>query len=76
MTSATLVLPHEIGPGPDREVQILLADRWRKLVLIQLRLIVVLDLYDLKSVASGANLISLLRKQYEIVRLDLQHPKS
>jgi quercetin dioxygenase-like cupin family protein len=37
MMSATLVLPHEIGPGPDREVQILLADRWRKLVLIQLR---------------------------------------
>jgi len=35
--SATLVLPHEIGSGPDREVQILLADRWRKLVLIQLR---------------------------------------
>ena len=35
--SATLVLPHEIGPGPDREVQILLADRWRKLVIIQLR---------------------------------------
>jgi len=37
MMSATLVLPHEIGSGPDREVQILLADRWRKLVLIQLR---------------------------------------
>jgi quercetin dioxygenase-like cupin family protein len=37
MTSATLVLPHEIGAGPDREVQILLADRWGKLVLIQLR---------------------------------------
>jgi len=36
MTDA-LVLPHEIGPGHDREVQILLADRWRKLVLIQLR---------------------------------------
>jgi quercetin dioxygenase-like cupin family protein len=36
MTNA-LLLPHEIGPGPDREVQILLADRWRKLVLIQLR---------------------------------------
>ena len=35
--SDTLVLPHEIGDGPDREVQILLADRWRKLVLIQLR---------------------------------------
>jgi hypothetical protein len=36
MTPALLV-PHEIGPGTDREVQILLADRWRKLVLIQLR---------------------------------------
>jgi quercetin dioxygenase-like cupin family protein len=36
MTTA-LLLPHEIGPGPDREVKILLADRWRKLVLIQLR---------------------------------------
>ena len=32
-----LLLPHEIGPGPDREVRILLADHWRKLVLIQLR---------------------------------------
>jgi hypothetical protein len=37
MMSDILVLPHEIGAGPDREVQILLADRWRKLVLIQLR---------------------------------------
>jgi quercetin dioxygenase-like cupin family protein len=37
MMSATLLLPHEIGPGPEREVQILLADHWRKLVLIQLR---------------------------------------
>jgi quercetin dioxygenase-like cupin family protein len=35
--SDALVLPHGIDPGPDREVQILLADRWRKLVLIQLR---------------------------------------
>jgi hypothetical protein len=35
--SNALLLPHEIGPGPDRGVQILLADRWRKLVLIQLR---------------------------------------
>ena len=35
--SDTLVLPHELGAGPEREVQILLADRWRKLVLIQLR---------------------------------------
>jgi quercetin dioxygenase-like cupin family protein len=32
-----LLLPHDIGPGPDREVQILLSDHWRKLVLIQLR---------------------------------------
>ena len=32
-----LLLPHQIGPGPDRELQILLADHWRKLVLIQLR---------------------------------------
>ena len=30
-------LPHEIATGKDREVQVLLADRWRKLVLIQLR---------------------------------------
>jgi quercetin dioxygenase-like cupin family protein len=37
MMSDALVLPHGIDPGPDREVQILLADRWRKLVLIQLR---------------------------------------
>ncbi len=35
--SIALLLPNEIGDGPDREVQILLADRWRKLVLIQLR---------------------------------------
>jgi len=35
--SETIVLPHEIGGGKDREVQVLLADRWRKLVLIQLR---------------------------------------
>lgn len=35
--ATALLLPHEIGPGPDREVQILLADCWRKLVLIQLR---------------------------------------
>jgi hypothetical protein len=37
MMTTTLVLSHEIGPGSDREVQIFLADRWRKLVLIQLR---------------------------------------
>jgi quercetin dioxygenase-like cupin family protein len=36
MTDA-IFLPTEIGDGKDREVQILLADRWRKLVLIRLR---------------------------------------
>ena len=30
-------LPHEIKEGKDREAQVLLADEWRKLVLIQLR---------------------------------------
>lgn len=30
-------LPREMGPGKDREVQTLLADTWRKLVLIRLR---------------------------------------
>lgn len=35
--SDPIVLPHKIGVGRDREVQVLLADRWRKLVLIQLR---------------------------------------
>jgi quercetin dioxygenase-like cupin family protein len=30
-------LPHEIGDGNDREVRMLLSDRRRKLVLIQLR---------------------------------------
>ena len=35
--SDAIVLPHEIGVGKDREVQVLLADRWRKLVLIHLR---------------------------------------
>ncbi len=35
--SNTIMLPHEIGEGKDREVQVLLADRWRKLVLIRLR---------------------------------------
>ena len=35
--SDKIVLPHEIGAGKDREVQVLLADRWRKLVVIQLR---------------------------------------
>jgi quercetin dioxygenase-like cupin family protein len=33
----TIELPHEMVDGKDREVQVLLADRWRKLVLIQLR---------------------------------------
>jgi hypothetical protein len=32
-----LLVPHEIDPGTDREVQIFLPDHWRKLVLIQLR---------------------------------------
>ena len=35
--SQAIHLPHEIGDGKDREIQVLLADRWRKLVLIQLR---------------------------------------
>lgn len=30
-------LPHEVKDGKDREAQVLLSDRWRKLVLIQLR---------------------------------------
>jgi quercetin dioxygenase-like cupin family protein len=30
-------LPHEIREGKDREAQVLFADQWRKLVLIQLR---------------------------------------
>lgn len=36
MTKA-IVLPHDLADGKDREVRVLLADRWRKLVLIQLR---------------------------------------
>lgn len=32
-----IILPHSIDEGKDREVRVLLADRWRKLVLIQLR---------------------------------------
>ena len=28
--SDAIVLPHEMGEGKDREVQVLLADRWRK----------------------------------------------
>jgi quercetin dioxygenase-like cupin family protein len=36
MTDA-IFLPTEIGVGKDREIQILLADHWRKLVLIRLR---------------------------------------
>jgi len=33
---------------------------------------VVVDRDDLRAVASGANLIQLLREKYEAVRLDLQ----
>src|SRR5262245_38651782 len=33
----TIELPYEIGMGKDREVRTLLADPWRKLVLIYLR---------------------------------------
>lgn len=32
--SEAIILPHEIGEGKDREVHNLLADRWRKLVVI------------------------------------------
>ena len=35
--SNTIILPREIGEGKDREIQNLLADRWRKLVVIRLR---------------------------------------
>jgi quercetin dioxygenase-like cupin family protein len=35
--SDTIVLPTEVGMGKEREVQTLLADPWRKLVLIRLR---------------------------------------
>ncbi len=35
--SKEILLPHDIGDGKDREVQVLFADQWRKLVLIQLR---------------------------------------
>jgi quercetin dioxygenase-like cupin family protein len=35
--SDAIVLPSEIGPGKEREVQTLFADPWRKLVLIRLR---------------------------------------
>jgi quercetin dioxygenase-like cupin family protein len=41
--SEAIVLPHVIEDGRDREVKILLADRWRKLVLIQLRRGALLD---------------------------------
>jgi quercetin dioxygenase-like cupin family protein len=37
MMSDAMALPREIGVGKDREIKILLTDRWRKLVLIQLR---------------------------------------
>jgi quercetin dioxygenase-like cupin family protein len=32
-----IILPHDIGEGKDLEIQNLLADRWRRLVIIQLR---------------------------------------
>ncbi len=35
--SKTIILPQDIGEGKDREVQVLMEDRWRKLVVIQLR---------------------------------------
>jgi hypothetical protein len=35
--SKAIQLPREMGDGKDREIQVLFADRWRKLVLIQLR---------------------------------------
>ena len=35
--STAIVLPSEIGPGKEREVQTLFADPWRRLVLIRLR---------------------------------------
>ena len=35
--SDAIVLPHDIGEGKDREVHVLLADRWRKVVLIHIR---------------------------------------
>ena len=35
--NTAIILPNTINPGKDREVQTLLADQWRKLVLIQRR---------------------------------------
>ncbi|HTT74583.1 MAG TPA: hypothetical protein VMF50_01215 [Candidatus Binataceae bacterium] len=35
--SNPIFLSSEIGAGKDREIQVLLADSWRKLVLIRLR---------------------------------------
>jgi quercetin dioxygenase-like cupin family protein len=35
--SEPIVVPHDIGVGKDREVHVLLADQWRKVVLIRLR---------------------------------------
>lgn len=35
--SNAIILPHEIGFGKNRKIQTLLADRWRKLVLIRVR---------------------------------------
>lgn len=40
--SNAIILPHEIGEGKDREVQVFLEDRWRKLVVIKLRRSVIL----------------------------------
>lgn len=35
--STAIILPQDIGEGKDREVQVLMEDRWRKLVVIKLR---------------------------------------
>jgi quercetin dioxygenase-like cupin family protein len=35
--STSILLPREVGEGKEREVETLLADRWRKLVIIRLR---------------------------------------
>ena len=35
--SSPIILPHDIKEGKDREIQNLLADRWRRLVIITLR---------------------------------------
>ena len=41
--SKVVLLPHDIGGGKDREVQVLLEDQSRKLVVIKLRREVTLD---------------------------------